>query len=150
NQQVTPNVPVLTYSNFDIRHRIVATAGFQHQWGQSGTTNLSLVYNGSSGSPFSYVYNNDLNNDGSSNNDLIFIPADASQITLTTGNWAALDAFISSDKYLNAHRGQYALRNGPRTPWSHRADLRLVQNLPLTHRGLAHSVELTWDIINFT
>jgi hypothetical protein len=150
NQQVTPNVPVLTYSNFDIRHRVLASASFGHNWNSQTSTKISIVYSGMSGSPFTYVYNSDVNNDGSSNNDPIFIPSDASQIALTTNNWDALDAFIKADPYLNSHRGRYAARNGPRTPWSHRADLRLTQDLPIINRGAtAHSMEVTLDVINF-
>ncbi len=150
NQQVTPNVPVLTWSNFDVRHRVLATTALQHDWGTRASTKLSLVYSASSGTPFSYVYNNDLNNDGSSNNDLIFIPKDASQITLTTNNWSALDAFITADPYLNAHRGQYSERNGPRTPWSKRLDLRVVQDLAFIGGSSPHTFELTLDVLNFS
>ena len=150
NQQVTPNLAVLTYSNFDTRHRVLATTSFRHDWGTRASTRLSLVYSASSGTPFSYVYNNDLNNDGSSNNDLIFVPKDASQITLTTNNWDALDAFIKSDPYLEAHRGKYTERNGPRTPWNQRLDLKLVQDIAFIGGSSPHSFQLTMDILNFS
>jgi hypothetical protein len=150
NQQVTPNVPTLTHSNFDVRHRILATTTFRHDWAPQTATSATLVYTGASGSPFSYVYNSDLNNDGSSNNDLIFVPSDASQINLTTNNWSALDAFIKSDPYLDAHRGQYAARNGPRTPWNHRIDLRMAQDLPMIPRRGGSHMQVTLDVINFT
>ena len=150
NQQVAPNVPVLTYSNFDVRHRILATTTFRHDWSGRSSTTVSMVYTGQSGSPFTYVYNSDLNNDGSSNNDVIFIPKDASQISLTTNNWAALDAYISADPYLNSHRGQYAERNGPRTPWNHRLDLRIAQDIPLTGAGPNQALQVTFDVFNFS
>jgi hypothetical protein len=102
------------------------------------------------------VYSGDLNGDGSSHNDLIFIPATKDQIKLIpsarpTGQtdtrtadqiWSDLDAFIRQDAYLNSHRGQYAERNGARTPWNHRVDTRLTQSVG--------KVQLTFDIVNIT
>ena len=150
-QVVTPNVPSLQYSNFDIRHRILGTGTFSHQWSEKNRTTATLIYTGASGSPYSVVYNSDLNNDGSSNNDVIFIPKDASQITLTTNNWSALDAYIKNDPYLDAHRGQYAQRNGPRTPWSHKWDLRIAQDLPFAVGANGkQGVQMTLDVFNFS
>ena len=161
NQLVTANVYPLVHSNFDLRHRIVGQANYNHSWSARTSTSATLIYTGQSGSPFSYVYSGDLNNDGSSNNDLIYIPRSASEITLVpsarpTGQtdsrtaadiWNQLDQFITSDPYLNSHRGQYAERNGPRTPWNHRVDLRVAQDIKLDG-NTAHSMQLTFDIIN--
>ena len=41
------------------------------------------IYIARSSSPFSFVYGGDVNRDGSAKNDLLFVPADASQIQLT-------------------------------------------------------------------
>ena len=43
---------------------------------------LSLIYIGRSGDPYAWIVNGDVNADGINGNDLPFIPADASQITL--------------------------------------------------------------------
>ena len=162
NQLVTANQYPLTFSNYDLRHRIVGQANYNHSWSNRTASSLSLIYTGQSGSPYSYVYSGDLNNDGSSNNDLIYIPRSASDITLVpsarpTGQtdsrsaaeiWSQLDQFISSDSYLNSHRGQYAERNGPRTPWNHRVDLRIAQDLNIDGSTSPRGVQLTFDIIN--
>ena len=162
NQLVTANQYPLTFSNYDLRHRIVGTANYTHTWSGMTSTSASFVYAGQSGSPYSYVYSGDLNGDGSSNNDLLYIPRSASEITLIpsarpTGQtdtrtpaeiWNQLDQFISSDAYLSSHRGQYAERNGPRTPWNHRVDLRLAQDVKLTGAPNAKVMQVTFDIIN--
>jgi hypothetical protein len=149
NQLVKANVYPLTWSNFDVRHRIVSNMTVK-----LGHTNISAVYSGSSGTPFSYVYSGDLNGDGSSNNDLLFVPKNIQDITLIpstrptgqtdtrTANqiWADLDKFISADVYLNSRRGQYAERNGARTPWNHKVDMRVTQDI--------HNIQLTFDISN--
>ena len=162
NQLVVANQYPLTWSNYDVRHRIVGSASWNHAWNSRTGTNASLVYTGQSGSPFSYVYSGDLNNDGSSNNDLIYIPKTASDITLIpsarpTGQtdtrtpaqiWEQLDAFISSDPYLNSHRGQVSERNGARTPWNHRVDLRVAQDIHLTQGATPHNLQVTLDVVN--
>ena len=43
----------------------------------------NLIYIARSSSPFSFVYEGDVSRDGSAKNDLLFVPADASQIQLT-------------------------------------------------------------------
>jgi hypothetical protein len=123
-------------------------------WNWKNTT-VSAVYTGSSGSPFSYVYSGDLNGDGSSHNDLLYVPRNIDEIKLVpsarpTGQvdtrtaqqiWADLDKFISNDPYLSSHRGEYTKRNGARTPWNHRTDVRIIQSVK--------NVDITFDITNF-
>ena len=48
-----------------------------------GGCSAKLIYIARSGSPFSFVYGGNVNRDGSAKNDLLFVPADASQIQLT-------------------------------------------------------------------
>ena len=162
NQLYEANKYPLVYSNFDIRHRVVATASWNHAWSTRTATSASVVYTGQSGSPFSYVYTGDVNNDGSANNDLIYIPRNQSEINLVPSSrpaglvdlrapaqiWTDLDRFISSDSYLNSHRGQVAERNGARTPWNHRADLRLSQDIRVDQKATPHNLQLTIDILN--
>jgi hypothetical protein len=162
NQLVVANQYPLTWSNFDVRHRIVGSATWNHTWNRVTGTTASLVYTGQSGSPYSYVYTGDLNNDGSANNDLIYIPRSASEITLVPSArpagqadtrtpaqlWEDLNAFITSDPYLNSHRGLVSERNGARTPWNHRVDLRVAQNVFLTQGTSPHNLQLTLDVVN--
>ncbi len=72
----------------------------------------------------SYVFSGDMNGDGFSGNDLIYIPRDTSemnfvQFTHTNGRVftaaeqaTAFEAYIQQDEYLSSHRGQYAERGG--------------------------------------
>ncbi len=162
NQTINPNAPQVSYSNFDIRHRLIGGINLSHVWKNNSRTHLSLITNAQSGSPFTYVYNGDLNRDGSPMNDLIFIPASREQIVLTditdaTGKvtvtadeqWNNLDEFIRNDGYLSVHRGEYAQRNGGRTPWNIQADVRLSQQWKIEIAFLK-SVELSLDIVNLT
>jgi hypothetical protein len=156
-----PNDPQLSYSNFDLRHRVIGSLNYVARYGKNkaSATTFSLFYAGRSGSPFTYLYFGDLNQDGNNQNDLLFVPRTINDIKLAplTANqvttsiqdqWTALDAFISSDKYLNSRRGQYAERNGARMPWQHQFDLRIMQDLGTVFKGSKNALQLSVDVIN--
>ena len=113
-------------------------------------TTASLYYEGHSGNPFSYAYGNDLNNDGISANDLIYVPSgdadpkvDYSGLTATQREEFA--AFIRSSG-LGRYAGTYAPRNAFTQPWINQLDLRFTQRLPIYQPA---EVELFFDFINF-
>ncbi len=152
-----PNNAPLAYSNYDRPHKVSIALSYQHAWFQineiDAPTTITLAYGGFSGEPFSYTYIGDFNGDGETSNDLIFIPRDKSQINFKAlpnatadQQWAALDAFIKSDDYLNTHRGQIMERNGSRNPWIGHLDLHVGQVLPILE---SHRVEITIDVLNF-
>ncbi|MCK4344810.1 MAG: TonB-dependent receptor, partial [Bacteroidales bacterium] len=113
---------------------------------------ISIYYNGQSGERYSYVYNDygNMNGNGESDNNLIYIPASSSEIVLTSDNWNELDQFIKDDKYLSEHRGEYAGRNGARLPFSNLVDLKIAQDVFLTAGGRRHTLQVTFDIFNLT
>ena len=111
----------------------------------------------------SYLYNGDLNNDGF-NNDLIYIPRDASEIKLVNAAsvggvadtrtqdelWSQLDAFISKNPYLSKHRGEFAERQALVLPWTHRLDLNFTQDVKIKVKNSTNTLRFTADIYNFT
>lgn len=148
----------LTRSNFDLGSRITGLVSYKKDYLKGLlATQVSLYYNGQSGQPNSYIYNGDMNNDGSSN-DLIYIPKTQADINLipVTGatpvsiadQWTALDAFISNDKYLSKHRGEYAERNAARLPFQHQFDFRLLQEFKVKVGGATNKIQLSFDILN--
>ncbi len=145
-----PNTPDLATSDFEVRDRVVGAVSYRFDAGRyvgvrGLATTASLFYNGRSGSPYSYIYAGDANLDNQTGNDLVYVPAAASEINLLTNNWAELDAFIEGDDYLSGRRGQIAERNGARGPWTNLFDFRLAQEVP-TVRG--QRFELTLDVLN--
>ena len=161
-----PNNPPLAYSNYDIRHRVIGSLNYQIRYGKgkASATTFSLFYAGKSGTPFTYLYFGDLNQDGNNQNDLLYVPRTAADIKLVpltfkdannndvtlspAQQWADLDKFISNDKYLNSHRGQVTERNGARMPWEHQFDLRIMQDLGTVIKGSKNALQLSVDIIN--
>lgn len=156
NPAITPNNPQLAYSNFDLRHRIVASLGTNWIWNTKNMTSLTLFYAGQSGSPYSLVYNSGGNPFGNAANaNLPYIPKNQSDIRLADNGsytaaqqWADLDALISGDKYLSSRRGQYAERNGLRTPWNHDVDLKLMHEFKLSKAHPSRSLQLSFDVFN--
>jgi hypothetical protein len=153
-----PNAPHRTRSNNDMPHRIVGsfTRQFKFDVLGSAATDISLIYVGESGRPYSYTYNGDVNGDTQDANDLIFVPATADQarfepVSSTNpftpqASWANLNAFIESVECLRQARGTVIERNACRQPWTNRFDVRLAQMLP-TLRG--QGAQFTIDVLNF-
>lgn len=156
------NKPELAFSNDDQRHRVISSLSYKLDYGKKfgGSTQISLFYEGRNQGRYSYVYSGDMNQDGVSNNDLIYIPNTASElsfVTLTSGGKtfsaeeqaAAYDKFIDQDPYLSANRGSYAQRNGAMLPWVHQIDLGLVQNINVMVSGKVNTLQIRFDILNF-
>lgn len=154
------NRPVLSNSIYGNRHRFVGTANKTFKYGKWATT-VSMYYEYARGGRFSYTYSGDLNNDGSFNNDLIYIPTDGDidQMVFAevdnnndgtidntaVAQRAGLKSFIAQDDYLSENRGDYADRNESLSPWFSRWDLRLLQDYNLNN---GHVIQFSIDILN--
>jgi hypothetical protein len=150
---------VLATSNNELRHRVIGNLVFAREYLNNFGTSISLFYTGRSGVPFSYTYAGDLNADGINGNDLIYVSRTQDEIVLIPSNandtrtadqiWQQLDDYISQDEYLNSRRGQFAERNGPRTPWSFQLDLAIRQDFFIKVAGKRNTIQLSFDILNF-
>jgi hypothetical protein len=148
NQSLSPNNPSLTYSNFDIRSRIVGTVNYRHTWSPSNATTVTLFYSFQSGSPYSWGYVNSTVDGTGQANSLAYIPKDMAeaQRLLPTGTQAQdFMAFVQSDNYLSSRMGTFTERNGGRTPWNNTMDLRFLHEIKLQN---GHSLQLSYDILN--
>jgi hypothetical protein len=155
----------LSTSDFDMGHRFVVSGAYKIEYAKRLATTFSFFLNGQSGQVFSYIYddNGNLNNEDSREANLIYVPKDQSEINLvdyTSGGvtvtadeqWEALNQFIEDDKYLSSRRGQYAERNGARTPFETVLDVRLVQDIIIfkAKNGRDNKIQITFDVFNFT
>lgn len=99
-------------------------------------TTIGLVYQGVPTGRWSYTYAGDVNGDGSSNSDLMYIPANPGEITFVEYKGMSPEAqsqaffqYLENNKYLSAHKGQYAERFGHVRPWIHRFDVKVLQDV---------------------
>ncbi len=157
NQALNPNNPGLAYSNFDIRHRLIAVVQYKKSW-DWGTSHISLISTSQSGSPFSYAItaNNNLTRSGQQA-DLFYVPNPGSSnpnesnpYNLTPAQQSAFSQFVQSDKYLSTRLGQFTERNGGRTPWNNQLDLRLMQDFNLHVGERTNTIQVSFDIINLS
>jgi len=159
-----PNADVLGYSAYLVQHRVIGSLAYRAEYLKHLATSISLFYEGAPAGRFSYTYSGDMNGDNVNGNDLMYIPRDQSEIKLVdrvisaspsgpytytaAQQWTDLDNFIKQDKYLGAHRGEYAERNGASQPWQHRIDFRLLQDLFTNIGENRNSLQFSVDIFN--
>nr|MBX2815223.1 TonB-dependent receptor [Saprospiraceae bacterium] len=154
------NNPSVVRSTFDSGSRITAFFSHKFDYSEFAATTVSLFYTGKSGLPYSYVYNNPISDvsDNADFNDLVYVPANQSEINLVDidggatadQQWAALDAFISGDDYLSERRGDYAEANEVRTPFENVLDLKIAQDFYVMAGDTKHKLQITLDVFNFT
>jgi hypothetical protein len=164
-----PNNPGLGRSGAAQGHRVYVQASYTREYFGFGATTVSAFWDARpslNGPAFAsnagYVFSGDLNGDGGTSNDLIYIPRDTSEmnftaITNTAGavlftpqqQAAAFEAFIEQDDYLRNHRGQYAERGGVWYPMMRRMDLAITQQVFRNIGGHRNGGEFRLDFTNF-
>lgn len=157
------NNPSLSYSGFGVPDRLVATLSYRKEYFKHFATTFSMFYQGAIDGRFSYVYGADFNRDGVTGNDLIYIPKDArntSEITFVPSaaiNGVVYSAaqqgqlfedYINQDKYLKAHRGQFAERNGAQLPWRNQVDIKVLQDVFTNIGKNRNTFQVSFDIFN--
>lgn len=159
-------------SLFDQPHKLSAAGTYTLRWLKNFSTDISAFYTGVSGAPHDYIYSSgggtagDLNGDGSTGNDLIYVPTratDGTQIQFrnitgtvngvpntiisSAANQAAqFDDFIDNSECLKGVRGQILERNSCRLPFSNQVDVAIRQVLP---EILGQKLSFQLDIFNF-
>ena len=154
----------LARSDFSTGHRVLGRMSYRQQLGDRFALTTTLIYDGQSGRPFSYVIGGSENmvQERGGENSLFYVPQTASRLqfaeidqetgpTITSEQQAAaLEQFIRENEYLSRNRGEYTARNGDRTPWEGVVDLNLRLEVFQQLLGRQQSVELTANVFNFS
>jgi hypothetical protein len=161
-----PNNPGVGFSGYSQGHRVFLQTSYSRSYFGFGSTTVSAFWEArpsfqNFANNMSYVFAGDMNGDGYSGNDLIYIPRDASemnfvQFTHTNGRVftaaeqaAAFEAYIQQDQYLSTHRGGYAERGGLFLPMFNRIDLSVMQDVFRNIGGKRNAGQIRLDITNF-
>ena len=155
-----PNNPGLGYSAASAGHRFFGTMTYRKEYFKFGATSVSMFWETRTGGNASYTFSGDLNGDGGTSNDLIYIPRDISEMnfeqftssgtTFTAAQQAAAwDAFINQDPYLSKNRGKYAQRGAAFLPFTTNVDFSVAQDIFAKIKGTRHSFQIRADILNF-
>jgi len=150
-----PNNPGVGFSSNSPGHRVFAAASYR----TSSGTAFSLFWEGRSLGNVSYTFSGDLNGDGGSSNDLIYIHRDvaemnfeqftASGVTFTPQQQAAAwNTYIEQDEYLRANRGKYAERGGVFLPMIYRADFNITQDVSAKVFNNRNALQFRIDFLN--
>ncbi len=155
------NYADMAYSDNEIRNRFIANVNYRIEFKNTAALQFSLYAQSQNQGRVSYTYSGDMNGDGTSANDLIYVPKDQSEmnfLALTASGAApaatiqeqkdAFEAYINQDPYLKTRRGKYAERNGLLQPHVLRIDfstqLELFRNIGKNR----HTIQLRADIFN--
>jgi hypothetical protein len=160
-----PNNPGLGFSGYSQGHRFFVQTSYSKSYFGFGATTISAFWESrpavqNFASNASYVFNGDMNGDGASGNDLIYIPRDISEmnfVTFTSGGRTytaadqanAFEAYIQQDPYLSKNRGRYAERGGLFLPTFRRMDLSIMQDIFTDIKGKRNAGQIRLDITNF-
>ncbi len=153
------NLPDISFSNNDIRHRIIGNLNYRVEIAKTAALQFSLGAQSQNQGRVSYTVSGDLNGDGLAGNDLMYIPKDRSemnfqQYTSGTNTYTvqaqqdAFEAFINQNSYLRENRGKYAERNGFLLPMVTRFDLSAMLELFRNIGKQRHTIQLRADIFN--
>lgn len=154
-----PNNPSIGFSTASPGHRVFVAASYTKEYFSFGGTTLSAFWESRQNNT-NYTLSGDLNGDGGTSNDLIYIPRNTSEMnfqaftaagrTFTAAQQAeAWETLIAQDNYLSKHRGEYARRGAVFLPMVSRIDLSVAQNLFTNIRGRRNSFQIRADILNF-
>jgi len=148
------NEEVAANSAYLVKDRFTGQLNWKHNFFGNYATRFGLVYEGRKGKPYSWIYNNDLNGDGSTN-DLLYIPTavgsgevvfrDLGGAVGSADEEAAFWAIINREG-LSQYAGGVVERNSQFAPWTNNFDLRISQELP----GFIgdNKFTITLDILN--
>ncbi|UYB54374.1 TonB-dependent receptor [Xanthomonas sp. AM6] len=140
------NEEVNTTSAYEIKNSFLATLQWKHAFFGDYNTKVGLIYQGRSGRPYSYTFDNDANGDGRLN-DLLYIPRAPGDVLFgSAAEETAFWNYVNGNEYLKSHLGQVAQRNDSRNPWVNQFDLHIEQEIPGFLKGNKASIWL--DVMN--
>ena len=159
------NLPGLGFAGASPGHRVFVASSLRREWFKFGASTVSLFAEVRTIGNTTYTYSGDLNGDGGTANDLLYIPKDITEMnfqqftnaasgtvparTFTAAEQAAAwDAYINQDDYLSANRGKYAERGAVFLPLVKRADLTFAQELFTNIQGKRNALQVRADILN--
>jgi hypothetical protein len=163
---VNPDYPALATSNYERKHHLTGVVEFSRAvvgdlvksrpW-KDMKTSFGLFVESRSGQPFSYTFAD--GNRGttlgklfgeeltfaSRNRQLFYVPRDDSDVILMGIDPTDFNTYLKKTG-LEKYRGQIAPRNAFHSPWIHRFDVRIAQDLPNPLKG--QRARLVLDIEN--
>ncbi len=152
NYSADSNNQGLSYSLFDVPHKVTASLSYTKRYAKVLGTTISLLYQGYSGMRYSLTYAStaDANNDGSYGNTTIYVPT-ASELEAmefeSEEHRKAFGDYIEDTPALAHSRGKFLDRNALQTPFEHHLDLHIAQDIYFG-ASTSRKVQISLDVIN--
>jgi hypothetical protein len=152
-----PNFAAVGISNYQRDHQFRLGAGYDAELFGDNTTRIELFYNVRSGQRYSYTFNDPTNGrsavfgvTGRGGRNLFYVPdvssatADPNVVYAPNFDFVGFQNFIQNSE-LADYQGEVAPKNIAKTPWVHKLDLSVRQEVPLPFGG---KMELLADVEN--
>jgi hypothetical protein len=152
-----PNFAAQGIANYQRDHQFRLVAGYDAELFGDNNTRIEFFYNLRSGQRYSHTFNDPTNGrsavfgvNGRGSRGLLYVP-DVSSITADSrvtydsqATFAAFQSFVQNSE-LNGYQGQIADKNIGKTPWVHKLDFSVRQEVPFVFGG---KLELMADVEN--
>jgi len=144
-----PNNATVQRSQYVVPDKVIASLSYRIPYlNDHMASTFSLFLSGFTPYGNSFIYSNDMNGDGNTN-DLIYIPKEKGEISfVSAADENAFFDFIEQDKYLSKHMGEYAEAYSARAPWVNRLDFRFVQDFSIKAGSTTNTLQLSIDVLN--
>jgi hypothetical protein len=155
---INPNDNVAHNSAYVVPNKYTFSATYEaHFFEMKNTaTRVTGIFRMQPGTAYSWVFSNDVNNDGTNGNDAFYVPNGPNDPKVTwstsasdpTGSIqaAAFWSFVNSSD-LKKYEGQIAPPFSSFNPWQQTIDMHLEQDIPLTYGNMKFT--LFADCLNF-
>jgi hypothetical protein len=145
-----PNNATVQRSQYVVPNKVIGSVSYKIPYlNDHMSSTFGLFYSGLTPYGNSFIYSNDMNGDGVTN-DLIYIPKAKGDIAfVSAADEDAFFAFMEQDKYLSKHKGEYAEANAARSPWVNRIDFRFVQDFSIKAGTSNNTLQFSVDVLNF-
>ena len=155
-----PNNPPVANSNSFPGHRVFLTGSYRLEYLKFGATTFSFFWQGYNNGVNNYTYAGDLNGDGATANDLIYIPRDQSEMNFTpiTGGGPVhgrragrgLGRLHQPGQLPEPAPGRVRRAQRGALPMVFRLDFSVAQDLFKNLGGARHSLQFRADFLNFS
>ncbi|MES3024008.1 MAG: TonB-dependent receptor [Pseudomonadota bacterium] len=138
-----PNEDVAAKSSYMVRDRVNASMTWEKRFFGEYKTTFGAFYEGRTGKPYSWTFDNDMNGDDVRGNDLMYVPkAFGSGEVLFKGDTAGSRSnetrfwdIVNANPSLLSAAGGVVGRQGAFAPWTNSIDLRFTQEVPGLFKG---------------
>jgi len=149
-----PNEDIAANSSYLVKDRINLSLAWEKAFFGNYRTSFGMFYEGRTGKPYSWTFNNDMNGDGVQSNDLMYIPtAFGSGEVVFRGDTATSRVqeqrfwdIVNANKDLRNSAGKVLSRNDSFASWTNSLDMRISQEIPGFMAG--HKGSLVLDFFN--